>query len=237
MKIGICDDEVCVRNRIAEMLECQNEIYAEYKLQLYSPNEVLLDIEEMTFDSDILILDIVFVNTDFTGIDLAHKINKVNPMCQIIYISNCLEYALDVYETEHTYFLLKKTMNVTLKHALKMAIEKHAREDIEAIEICCNGHKIFVNCHDIVYIEREARKVNVVTIYRKYSCYSSLAYFLSKMSGNMIRTHGGYIANIEHITFLGFNYLEMKTDVRIPIGRTFEKNVREAYIKYWSDFV
>ena len=41
------------------------------------------------------------------GIELANELNSTLPECRIIYLTGYLDYAPDVYTTEHVWFVLK----------------------------------------------------------------------------------------------------------------------------------
>ena len=60
------------------------------------------------------------------GIALADQINKLCPDSQIIFISQYLQYATAVYETEHVYFIHKLQMAKYLPLALQAACRKLA---------------------------------------------------------------------------------------------------------------
>lgn len=60
MKIGICDDRYEIRHKVKEILQ---ETYTEeqgFLIHSYTPNEIKIDIEDMVFDCEILIM-----NTDY----------------------------------------------------------------------------------------------------------------------------------------------------------------------------
>ena len=50
----------------------------------------------------------------------------------------------------------------------------------------------------------------------------------------MIRVHGGYVVNLTYITYLGVETLEVQNGKTIPIGRTYDKEVRKVYHEYWK---
>ena len=58
----------------------------------------------------IILMDIDLGENSINGITLADQINKLCPDSQIIFISQYLQYATAVYETEHVYFIHKLQM-------------------------------------------------------------------------------------------------------------------------------
>ena len=96
MKFGICDDEVEQTKVVRAILEDNKLVQDDDTIQIFTPDEINNDVEEKNFDCDILITDIYYAGSKFTGIDMAKKINKVYPLCKIVFISSifspCLVY-------------------------------------------------------------------------------------------------------------------------------------------------
>ena len=74
----------------------------------------------------IILMDIDLGENSMNGIALADQINKLCPDSQIIFISQYLQYATAVYETEHVYFIHKLQMAKYLPLALQAACRKLA---------------------------------------------------------------------------------------------------------------
>lgn len=230
MKIGICDDDFEEREKIKNILEHKISYLSFYQIESYNPNEVLLDIEEGLFDCDIIIMEIEFKEVDFNGIDLGHKLNKNFSLCKIIYISDGLKYVMDVYETDHCYFLLKINLEERLKIAMRKALKEYVLErKTKVLEINSQGRKVLINLKDIQYFERESRIVKVVTEKKTYTCYYSLKEIVDKVGKNMVRIHGGYIVNTDYITYIGKDFVEIESGKKLPIGRSYGKKIKDLY--------
>lgn len=236
MRLGICDDE---QRDVQKVITClkSTTLANSFDIKIYEPNALLLDVEEGIFNCDIIIMDVVFKNSGLDGIDLAVKINQALPVCEIIYLTNMLEYATRVYETKHCYLILKKDMQIFLERAVKKAIEScQNREDAGFLSILCDGHKVYINQMDILYIEREGRRVNIVTNDRKYTCYVSLNKLSETLNKNIIRVHGGYMVNLSDVCYIGNKNMELACGVNIPIGRTYEKDVKKKYKDFYDGY-
>ncbi len=240
MIIGICDDvlEEALKTK-AVLCTYKNSWIADSEIRIYNPAEVSQDIETDSVDFDILLLDICFDGYDYNGITLAHMINRKLPHCQIIYLTKCLTYVRDIYETEHCYFVLKEDAKKKLYPAMEKA--KKLRKTIlhesqnDTLEIISGGHKTFINQKDILYVEREQRHTNIYTIKQHYLCYQSLTALQKELSESLVRCHGGYIVNLQYITYLGRKHLKISGKIDIPIGVTYKSHIREKYQEYWKD--
>lgn len=235
MKIGICDEQYEVRKKIKQFILDLYVDENDFTIQTYTPNEICIDIEDMVFDCEILIMNTNYPESGLDGVSLAKQINAAFSFCKIIYITENENAIKDVYETNHCYFIRSKDIGQMLEPAIQKAINM-VRQDTarKTLEIICEGHHVFINRPDIIYIEKCGRTINIVTRYREYICYESLSGISKNLGKNMVRVHGGYVVNLAYITYLGVESLEVQTGKVIPIGRTYDKDVRKAYQEYWK---
>lgn len=251
MIIAICDDEQRECERIKEyVLAYSTTKKLDVQIHIYTPKELenhIFQIEKIykeddkhfgaDFDGmpDIVIMDIEFTDVDFDGIALAKKINAISRNTQIIYLTHILEFAPEVYDTEHCYFVMKRNMDVMLSRALDKA--RAIYDSIKRrrpLEIMSEGHKIYISQDDICYIEKRQRQTIVHTISSEYSCYDSITALVKKLPENVIRCHGGYLVNLSHVTYLGGEKITLDvSEIDIPIGKTYKEQTKQAYLKYW----
>lgn len=119
------------------------------KVKEYEPEELLVDIEEGLFDCEVLVISICFKNRSFNGIDLVYKVNQFFPLCEVIFFSNYIEYALRVYDTKHCYYVLKTELEKMLPLAIDKAVTRlkdNTHNDI--LRMACNKSAAFIdkNC-------------------------------------------------------------------------------------------
>ncbi len=55
------------------------------------------------------------------------------------------------------------------------------------IEIVCEKEKVLINLNEVMYIERDARKVCFVTKGSEYASYISLASLIKRLPDNFVR--------------------------------------------------
>ena len=73
------------------------------EVMCFSTAEELLEYKETPLDAVFLDIELGRAN----GIFVAKKLNKVRPNCKIIYMTNYLHYATEIYNTEHIWFVIK----------------------------------------------------------------------------------------------------------------------------------
>ena len=237
MKIIICDDSIKEAEKTKEVL-VSNKLADESDITIFLPDDLRGEIERRTLSCDIAVMDIEFDAVPYNGINLSAAINELLPFSQIIYLTNILEFAPDVYETKHCYFVLKSNMDLMLPRAVNKAvniIEKN--KNAAVMEIVCDGSRVLIPQHDIVFVERSQRKLTIHTEKSDYSFYSSLKKFLSQTNGLFVRCHEAYVVNLDYVNVVKKDLVQMEGGRELPIGISFEKNFRTRYMNYWADRV
>ena len=89
LKIAICDDNEIQLTIIQEELEKNIKEKTSYTIDKFNSDAAFSRIlQSGNCPYDIIFMDIVLGDSSASGIDLVHKVNFLNPSCQIIYISH-----------------------------------------------------------------------------------------------------------------------------------------------------
>ena len=121
-------------------------------------------------DFDIILMDIELGSESVSGIKLAQRINLLNPNTQIIFISQYLQYASSVYETDHIYFVYKQQMEEYLPKALSASCRKlnKLRQQYFCFNYQSRDYRLLRS--DIFYMERKLRNTEIHTKSQIYYC-------------------------------------------------------------------
>lgn len=231
MKIIICDDERMDAERAKTiLLSCKG--VQEEDITILTPQEMHLGLEVQDIKCDIAIMDIEYENRQFNGITLSKELNKKLPLCQIIYLTWVLEFAPEVYDTIHCYFVLKQNEEKMLPRAMEKAIQIYCdQEDHEIIELRNHGKMMYIRQADIIYAERQDRIVQIHTAQGTYQCYQSLTKIMKLLGRNFLRCHGGYVVNYNYIDTVMRESVILSNGTEIPIGRTYRTSFHEQYMR------
>lgn len=231
MNIIICDDErLDAEHAKSILLSCKG--VQEEDITILTPQEMHLGLEVQDIKCDIAIMDIEYDNQTFNGITLSKELNQKLPLCQIIYLTWVLEFAPEVYDTIHCYFVLKQNAVNMLPRAMEKAIQIYCdQEDHEILELRNHGKMLYIRQADIVYIERQDRVVQIHTEKESYQCYQSLAKIMKHLSRNFLRSHGGYIVNYEYVDTVMRESVILTDGVEIPVGRTYRTTFHDQYMR------
>ena len=234
MKLAICDD---VRKDADETIEIVGQYFSDNNydadIMYLNPEDLVTSLKESFFEYDIAILDIDYKDKDFNGIDIGKKINENNPLCNIIYVTGVLEFASDVYETEHCYFVLKNNQKITLKRALDKAVNLYkTNNEKKSVSLITGRKNIIIPVWDIHYITRENRRIEFCCGDKIYDSYMSLNDILKQLPDKFVRCHTGYIINLDFIRRVESNSVFMDDDMQIPIGRIYKEKFVLHYLDY-----
>ena len=186
--IAICEDNQIAANRLIHLLSQYKDILGDYELFYYQDSSSILQaIRSKECQPNIAFMDIELDH--LTGIQTAKKINEHFPHCQIIYISNYSDYISDVYETTHSYYILKSQ----IEHYLPMAIQQ-AMRNLEQLKnvllyIRCGKEECMIRQTDILYLERILRKTEIHTISGIFTTSENLPSLLEHLDTCFLYAH------------------------------------------------
>lgn len=226
--IGLCDDTrewyLHFRQVLSGFLDNEGET-ADF---LYFPDAVslLANSREM----DVLFLDIC-LDTDLDGICLAGHINEKQRQCQIVYLTNYLSYAVDVYRTEHSYFVLKEQFSQRLEDIFRK-LRSCRWQDTLCFSVL-NGGMVVLRPAEIHYFERVLRTTKIVTDFGVYLIRNKLN-DLEKVlpDREMLRCHNSYIVNLAYVREMCRGCFLLRDHTEIQISRNYARPVKEKFIRW-----
>lgn len=234
LHIAICDDDAL---HIAYIKRLTEDILKEQKIEITKcsgANELLFRIDGSGYIPDIALLDIQMPDID--GISLAKELNQIAPDCKIIFISSYLNYAPDVYDADHIFYVLKTQLEDRLPVALGKAVASiNGPNSFLLVKHGSSTTKIPVG--RVLYIERNLHKTNVITLETTYTTTQSPADLLSAIAGksNFIHCHQSYWVNARAIKTMNPNSFLLYDGTEIPISRAQRANAREMFFNLLAE--
>lgn len=232
MRIGICDDNQeylkCLNQSIQLLTNSTNNI----TIETISPENLALSIDKEAIPYDILLSDIDMGT--YNGIDFASKINHIAPSCIIIFISNYLNYATEVYDVAHVYFILKSELNERLPKALEKAFAIHNERKSKSMLIRFQNTEYRIILSDITYIEALGRYLYIHDSKQSYKCIQSLKGIMNELTYSFSRCHNSYLVNMKYIHSINRTSCILSDGESIPISQTYSKSFQADYVTYVS---
>ena len=223
LKIAVCDDEEAfltimsklIHNRFGNMIE---------KVDSFTSPLDLLDSFELY---DLIFLDIDM--PEINGIDLVKKYELYD--APVIFVTNKEELVFDAYNTTNTFgFIRKSKLNSDFVNVIKR-FEEHS-QSLHYLPVKSKDGIVKVKFSDIYYIEKQINHVMIHTksnIFKTPDTLSNLEKILCKFG--FVRTHIGYIINLDYVIRVGDTEVEIVNEEKIPVSRSREKSVKTEFLK------
>ena len=235
MRIGICDDNEIylnyLHNYTLQLLSERNDVDCNFIL----PKELCTMVAEQDFKYDILITDIDL--GEINAINMIKEIQYFRPNCIVIFVSNYLRYATEVYDVNHIYFVLKSEAEQRLPIALDKAIRMIRERQNNFINFSYQHQNYQVPLVEITYIEALGRYLHIHTQRQEYKCIRPLKEFAEELSSCFGRCHNSYIVNFKHVRTFNQSECIMVDGTIIPISYTYNKSFFAAYKLYIVKYI
>ncbi len=239
LKIAVCDDMQSHRESIKAITdrilstELSDEYYSkpviEYS-EFSSVDGVLASITEGGQKYNLLLSDIQMSDNKANGIDLAKEINKLLPDCRIIFVTGYPDYAMDVYETNHVYLVLKSRMNEGLATALKKAVRDLFNSSDQRIAVSSANGTAVLKASEIIYLERAGRGTAIVTDRSTVESKQSLNEIQKILpESKFIKCHNSFVVNLDKIKIYRAASVLTENDTEIPISKKFKDSFNNSF--------
>lgn len=224
--IAICDDEPLYRERLAQSVRAHGNGQAA-QLQLFdSPAALLQAVHMHGYAPDIAVLDIQM--DEMTGIELAKQLNAALPQCAIIFVSSFLGFATDVYEAEHTYFILKSELEQRIGTALQRALNRNVPPVLHYP--VTQGYRS-VSCAQVLCLERILRRTKLTLLggITEWTALPPAELLDAEAAQQFIRCHQSYWVNFRQIETMENDCFLLPGGLRVPISHTYRSTAREQF--------
>ncbi|MCD8105144.1 MAG: LytTR family DNA-binding domain-containing protein [Lachnospiraceae bacterium] len=236
MRIAIADDFLNDREKLSQDI-CRWA--ADHQMTLSSPpalfdsGEALLEgMKKTAFD--VIFLDIYMGG--MTGMEAARKIRAQDPGCRLIFITQTADFAVESYDVNSSWYLLKPYSYEKLSEALSRCCGDFSGQEESLTVPCEYGYQKKLYIHDIAWTEYGNRRV---TIHKKNG---------ENLTANMRQGDlaqvllafpcfcdcmKGVLVNLESVEQFQKDCLLLKGGQLLPISRLKYQAVREQFLA-WS---
>ncbi|MGG1574534.1 LytR/AlgR family response regulator transcription factor [Fictibacillus sp. NRS-1165] len=244
-KAFIVDDEPLARDELAYLLKRSKQV--EIVGEGDSIENSLSQIHGLQID--VIFLDIQLA--DESGLDLAEKVMDLEPRPEIVFATAYDEYALKAFDLQAIDYIMKpfdetrvlqtveklekviKGKDNGTSSSLDQGLSIGKRNDKLAVTV--DERIVLIPVHEIVYIGAIEGRTVIVTDQQRYQVNDPLITFERKLhQKSIIRVHRGYLVNLDKIVeiqpwFHSTYNLIMKDGEKIPVSRTFTKDLKEHF--------
>lgn len=228
MTIAICDDDVAILQETQKIVSNYMQDGDCTVVDFDTP----MDLLSFAKNNDI---DLVFMDIELgpkSGIEVVKELQIMQPDCQAVYYTNYIQYATDVYETNHCWYVLKGQLEQRLPDIIHKVEEKLNRKT-EILIVRENGTNRIVEAQQIMYIERSYKVSYIHTVGGIVEAGEKLDELFAKLNPTyFVRCHKSFIVNFFFVKQYARMELQMKNGESIPISRQNIVSVRDAFLNW-----
>lgn len=224
LRIAICDDDPI---QLEITRKAVQDTVGGGEVDLFSDGtDLLTALESSGYRPDVVFLDIQMPGG--SGIEVGKRLNDRIPSCRIVFLTSYIGYATDVYETKHSYFVLKSELSRRIGPAVRRVLgdmEQDARLVFRA-----GGELRTVDVNEVLYLERNLRKTRVVCLRESYETGSKAEELLRDVPGErFVHCHQSFWVHLRHVKAMGAEKFTLSNGEDIPISRGCRGLAKEAF--------
>lgn len=198
IQILLCDDDTEFSfqlrqemQRIFDRLNMQCDMYP------YTGMEQIP--EERLANSDLVFLDIDFMEEEYNGIDIARRLRQFNSRALVFFVTNFIDYAPAGYEVQAFRYILKRDMVTVLERYMLQALEQFAQSQ-EVLRLCNRDETTEIPLAQITYLEVMDHSVSIHTDTACVELSASLSALDESLSRHgFLRIHKSFLVNMAAI--------------------------------------
>lgn len=231
INIGICDD--VQKDCLYLKALCQHcQLTDTIKVETYLDGISLISaINKKKFD--IIFLDIDM--PEYNGISIGKQIREFNKNTIIIFCTSYPQYAIEAYDCEAFYYILKPCSQEKMQQVLTRAVKKlgllHTYHTIKK-----QNKSLKLPISEIYYIEYCQKHILYHTYDKEYETTGKLSDVYDELRKyGFFQVHQGYIVNLAKVQdFKGYTAI-MENGQEVLISVRKKRDVLLAYAKYVED--
>lgn len=230
-QIGLCDDElyqIKVNGLFLKEIAAKNDLDLEYH-GFTNGTQLKKYLEKKP-------LDIVFMDIDLekeSGVELAAELTRRYPQMVVVFVTGHREFMEEAFEMDAMGYLMKpyeisRMESVLRKSMLQVSALKQDHME-QVLVVNDENLKKKIKCKDIIYIQRQQYKSVVVTSQRQYCVYEPLTALYDRVGDGFLRVNQSEVVNMDYIKNVEGNVVILKSNMEMPIGRTYRKSIMQRY--------
>lgn len=235
LRIGICDDDrIQLENTKRQIESYVQGRYRSYEMVLCRDIQKLAQALQENGKMDLLFLDIELERENAVG--SVEKLLGLSSRLRIVYCTNYLHYATEVYDSRHFYYVLKEDLDEKIPRIFdKYERQMRAENSKLVVKTLREGEfsQCIINQKDILYFERNRKNTIIRLMDKDYTVSDKIEQLLERVEPDgYVRCHVSFAVNlsgVEHYRRMSFT---MKNGDTVPISRKYIKSTREAFSEW-----
>ncbi|WP_042222251.1 LytR/AlgR family response regulator transcription factor [Oceanobacillus manasiensis] len=229
----VVDDERYAREELIHLLASFERIRVVGEAE--SGEDAIL--KSLTLKPDVVFLDIEMPKMN--GMEAAKALQELKKAPFIIFATAYPQFAADAFRLEALDYLLKpyeeEQLQQTISRVEKRFFPAYDHADVAKgkLSIETDGEIHYLNPEEILYLAREDKYTNIVTVNKNYQVRATLKELEGRLAGyDFFRIHKSYVVNLAYVKMLtpwfnGAYQLKMEgREEALAVSRTYVKALR-----------
>lgn len=234
INIYFCDDN-------DKTIERGKELFKKYSINTQTDihvrsfkraEDMLFYMEDAHEIPHIIYLDIFM--DELNGMETAKKLRHKNYRGEIIFLTTSPDFVFEAFDVGSFHYLVKQNVGEErFYEILDQVVLKVNKTDEEFFECTMGAEHRRIPISQITHFEIFRRVVSVYYNNDKFEFYNTMEELESQLKDKgFVRVHRSYLVNMNHIKVFKTNSLLISNDQEIPIGKTYQKNVKDKFSSY-----
>ncbi len=232
MNVAVCDD---LKESLMQIESLLNQISDVQKIETFSDMNAFCEELKAGNIYDVILMDIDW-NQEKTGIDFAEEIYQYSPSSKIIYVTAyTADYIEDIFLNQVNLcgFLMKPVKLEQLERNLEKA--KARGQELEGkLVIRQKGAIVAIPFQEIIYMESQLHKANIVLDDVTYQCNEKLMQLKERLDDRFLECHKSYLVNMHYIQELQNSRVLLTTGMTVPISKAKASDSKKTFFEYMS---
>lgn len=235
IKIALVDDEGIQLTYMSQLLKLAAEqLNITIQVDTYLSGEAFLFALEDHLDWELAFLDVEMA--ELNGMSVAKKLRQQAPQIALVFATAYAEYAVAGYDVQALDYLLKPIKLDKVVRVLERFLVMRP-EETKYLILEVAGEQMRFDLNEIVFLEANKREVLIHTQIDSFTSRMSLAEVADLIDERFVQTHRSYYVNLEFVTHLLKQAVQLSTGEAIPLSRRQAKQTQSAFIEYYRKSV
>lgn len=182
------------------------------------------------------VLDAVFLDIympGLNGMEIAHKIHEIKPSCMIVFVTTTAAFAVESYEVNALYYLLKPFNYQSICDVMQQ-IDKKTKKSSKYITVKEGREWIKIFLCDIIYADISNHYVQIHTTTSIVSTYIKFHEIEEKLvqHNEFMKCYRCIVVNMNKIEKIKDLFFLMCNGEYIPINRKQVKEIKLQYTEF-----
>ena len=169
------------------------------------------------------------------GIDFARKARALDEDAEFVFVSMSPEFAVSGFEVRALHYLIKPATFEAIAEVFERIWHHTPKPEDPMIEVLIERQPTLIPVRSIRYIEVTAKNC-CIHGEEDVNVYIPLEKLLELLPPEeFIRTHRSFVVHLTYIQSMDQNNFVLRDNRTIPIGRTYLKECKSAYIEFLAN--